>query len=84
MSLLTDIHILHDGPCKYEDVVLPKNVKQVCHLADNNAIMMPVCGSNNVTYPNPFVLKCAIHRGEVPPGMYEIRKVITSFQVEVF
>ncbi|KDR09778.1 Serine protease inhibitor dipetalogastin [Zootermopsis nevadensis] len=27
--------------------------------------MMPVCGSNNITYPNPFVLKCAKERGVV-------------------
>ncbi|XP_021937387.1 serine protease inhibitor dipetalogastin-like isoform X1 [Zootermopsis nevadensis] len=60
-----DLRILHDGPCKYRDIVLPRDVKQTCHLADNNAIMMPVCGSNNITYPNPFVLKCAKERGVV-------------------
>ncbi|XP_023717614.1 serine protease inhibitor dipetalogastin isoform X3 [Cryptotermes secundus] len=64
-----DIRILHDGPCKYKDIVLPNDVNELCHLADNNAITMPVCGSNNLTYPNPFVLKCAKLRGVVSPDV---------------
>lgn len=71
-----EIRILHDGPCKYKDIVLPSDVKQLCHLADNNAIIMPVCGSNNVTYPNPFVLKCAKLRGAVSPGMSAVCKAV--------
>jgi hypothetical protein len=37
---------------------------------------MPVCGSNNVTYPNPFVLKCAKLRGAVSPGMSAVCKAV--------
>jgi hypothetical protein len=74
-----DIRILHDGPCKYKDIVYSSDVNQTCHLADNNAIIMPVCGSNNVTYPNPFVLKCAKHRGVVSRGMSAVREVAFIF-----
>jgi hypothetical protein len=73
---ISDIRILHDGPCKYKDIVLPSDVNQLCHLADNNAIIMPVCGSNNVTYPNLFVLKCAKIRGVVSPGTSAVCKVV--------
>jgi len=66
------LRILHDGPCNYKDIVFPKHVTQTCHLADNNVILMPVCGSNNVTYPNPYVLKCAQHRGTVSSGTSRI------------
>ncbi|KAJ9584582.1 hypothetical protein L9F63_021074, partial [Diploptera punctata] len=60
-----DLRILHDGPCAYEDVIIPDDSHKVCCLADNNAIMMPVCGTDNATYPNPFVLHCAMYRGVV-------------------
>jgi len=83
------LHILHDGPCTYKDTVFPKDVTQICHLADNHVIMMPVCGSNNVTYPNPYVLKCAQHRGVVSSGtsricyavlhVYRVFILITAF-----
>ncbi|XP_069688199.1 serine protease inhibitor dipetalogastin-like [Periplaneta americana] len=60
-----DLRILHDGPCQYRDVVISSDDNKVCNLADNNAIMMPVCGTDNVTYPNPFILRCAAYRGAI-------------------
>ena len=66
--MLTDLRIVHDGPCNYEDVMIPDDARRVCCLADNSAIMMPVCGTDNVTYPNPFILYCAKYRGVVSQG----------------
>ncbi|PSN55257.1 hypothetical protein C0J52_05837 [Blattella germanica] len=65
-----DIRVLHDGPCRYEDIDVTGDARKICSLADNNAVMMPVCGTDNVTYPNPFVLNCAIYRKVVPADGY--------------
>ena len=72
LLFFSGLRILHDGPCNYKDIVFPKDMRQTCYLADNHVITMPVCGSNNVTYPNPFVLKCAQHRGIVSSGTSRI------------
>jgi len=83
LVFFSGLHILHDGPCNYKDIVFPKDVTQTCHIADNHVIMMPVCGSNNVTYPNPYVLKCAQHRGIVSSGTsricYDVQHVYRVF-----
>ncbi|XP_049771040.1 serine protease inhibitor dipetalogastin-like [Schistocerca cancellata] len=60
------LRIVHDGACQLTDIRMPNNARTVCYLADNQAIYLPVCGTDGVTYPNPFVLQCAKERELIP------------------
>ncbi|KAK7789400.1 hypothetical protein R5R35_010262 [Gryllus longicercus] len=61
------LRILHDGPCRMEDVdTRPLDIVRLCHYADHTALWMPLCASDGRTYPNLFVLKCAQARLLMP------------------
>nr|CAD7447294.1 unnamed protein product [Timema bartmani] len=59
------LFILHDGACTLEDIKFPKEKAKICYFADNVPMQLPVCGTDNVTYSNPFIMKCAALRGYI-------------------
>ncbi|XP_068081849.1 serine protease inhibitor dipetalogastin-like [Anabrus simplex] len=60
-----ELRIQHDGPCRLEDINLTISPFRMCIYADNVANWLPVCASNGVTYPNPYVMQCAIERQQI-------------------
>nr|CAD7432138.1 unnamed protein product [Timema monikensis] len=62
------LSILHDGACTLEDIKFPKENAKICYFADNVHMQLPVCGTDNVTYSNPFIMKCAALRGHISEG----------------
>ncbi|CAG2059834.1 unnamed protein product, partial [Timema podura] len=59
------LFILHDGACTLEDIKFSKEKAKICYFADNVPMHLPVCGTDNVTYSNPFIMRCAALRGHI-------------------
>jgi len=51
------LQIIHDGGCRVE-FVHQLYGKAVCDIAKMRYEWNPVCSSDGITYPNPFVFLC--------------------------
>ena len=59
LLLTVGLDILHDGGCTIEEVNNRISTREeLCDLARNYYENNPVCGEDNITYPNPYVLLC--------------------------
>ncbi|CAG2060769.1 unnamed protein product [Timema podura] len=58
-SMDSDVTVCHDGGCSVEEV---KNIlgsqNEACHISRTHIEWNPVCGEDDTTYPNPFVMLC--------------------------
>jgi Kazal-type serine protease inhibitor domain len=51
--------ILHEGACSVQEVQDIVGLDDVCTVATQTNLEIPICGSNNVTYTDAFAFLCA-------------------------
>ncbi|XP_065344600.1 serine protease inhibitor dipetalogastin-like isoform X2 [Cloeon dipterum] len=55
----SDLRALHDGACTPDEVKEIIGLDDVCRMANHRQEWSPICGSDNVTYPNSYRYLCA-------------------------
>ncbi|XP_069681109.1 serine protease inhibitor dipetalogastin-like [Periplaneta americana] len=55
-----DLEVVHDGGCSLQETLktAARTKSKACWLARNRYEWNPLCGTDNITYPNPFILLC--------------------------